>query len=170
LGFFRQNRLNTDILTLNPNKLEYSKLGIYDWLLKQRIFQRHHYYNKPICTYFFVAFKNPDKEPAKTLNRAVDQVLRALGFYMQQRDTAVDLQFFYPIIVFDGKMFEVSYDPDINIVESKHISLFFERELEQPEKIIDHGTGEVARWITSKPFIIDIVRLDHFDRFLYESF
>lgn len=165
--FFRQNKENTNILTLNPNHLESSKLSIYDWIEKNGYFKKSHYYNKKICSYYFVAFvSSKNNKESRTIDHAVDQVLNSLIFYMRQKDSTKQSNMFYPIIVFEGRLFEAWYDPKLQVQETNHISLFFEAEMDKPDVIPAHGLNKIASWFSSKPFIIDVVRLDYFEEFL----
>lgn len=165
--FFKQNRLNTNILTLNPNHLESSKLSIYDWINREGCFKKSHYFNKPLCSYFFVAFVKPDNiKESGTIERSMNQVLKSLIFYMSQKDSTKESHMFYPIIVYDGRMFEAGFNPDLEIKETNHVSLFFEAEMEKPDIIPSHGSNKIAAWFTSKPFIIDVVKFEYFEQFL----
>lgn len=70
--FFRQDKKNTNIITLNPNHLEGSKLSIYDWIEKEGLFKKSHYYKRNVCSYYFVAFVKPDSKESVTIDRAID--------------------------------------------------------------------------------------------------
>lgn len=165
--FFRQNKENTNILTLNPNHLENTELSIYDWIKKQGLFKKSHYYKRNICSYYFVGFVNPNNtKESGTIDHAIEQVLSSLFFYMRQKDSTTQSHMLYPIIVFEGKLFEAWYDPELQVQETNHVSLFFEAEMAKPEVIPAHGLNEIASWFSSKPFIIDVVRLDYFEEFL----
>lgn len=132
-----------------------------------------------------MSFVDPDK-PNNKSNRAnnksnraifnaVNQVLDALIFYVSQRLNFFEeyklrpkgFIFFYPIIVVDGKIFEVSVENDeIAVEESTHINLLVEQELEEPALIKLLSPNGYVKPIFSKPFLIDIVKLEYFDKFL----
>jgi hypothetical protein len=164
--FFKQNKKNSDVLTINCNRMNEQGSGIYDWIETNGYFESHYYYGRELCTYFFVGLTNPDQNPAKTLDRAIYQVIRALLFYISQQEQNIKVKLFYPIIVFDGDIYEASYKNDELIInESNHINLYFEAEFDKLEKILT-SDGKYVKWIDSKPFVIDIVKLEYFDEFL----
>ena len=170
--FFRQNKLNTEVLSLNVDMSETTEGAIYDWL-ERNVFKKHYYYRRPCYTYYFVANANPDSKVGKQIFDATEQVLGALRFYFVQRANLISEyrlrvpMFFYPIIVFDGKMFEVSVEEaDINIKETNWISLWIEKELEEPLLMRLLYKQGFRRIVYSKPIIIDIVKLDYFEEFL----
>ena len=165
--FFNQNWKNTDVLTLTHNRANNNNGMIYDWLEKNGIFKKHYYFNKKLATYYFVAFKKPDDGPAKTIDHAIKQVLRATAFYCSKYATTEAEHFFYPIIVLDGELFEVNYEQgEPNVQKSNHISLFYEFESDKIDFLQSYEGDKVYRWISSKPFVIDIVTLDYFGKFL----
>ena len=172
--FFRQNRFNIDVLSLNVDMAETTEGAIYDWLGKH-IFKKHYYYKRPCYTYYFVANANPDSKAGKQIFDATEQVLSALRFYLVQKSNLFSEYrlkpkiptFFYPIIVFDGKMFEVSVEEsDINVKETNWISLWIEKELEEPLLMKFLYRQGFRRVVYSKPIVIDIVKLDYFEEFL----
>ena len=139
---------------------------IYDWIDKNGLFKSHYYFNRSLCTYFFVGLTNPDQNPAKILDKALSQVFRVLIFYISQREKNVKIKLFYPVVVFDGDIFEARYENDeLFVKECNHISLYYEIELDKMEKLFTFDRKYV-RWIESKPFVIDIVKLEYFDEFL----
>ncbi len=172
--FFRQNKFNADVLSLNVDMAETTEGAIYDWLGKH-IFKKHYYYKRPCHTYYFVANANPASKAGKQIFDATEQVLSALRFYLVQRFNLFSEYrlkpkiptFFYPIIVFDGKMFEVSVEEaDINIKETDWISLWIEKELKEPLLMKFLYRQGFRRVVYSKPIVIDIVKLDYFEEFL----
>jgi hypothetical protein len=165
--FFNQNWYNADVFTLNHNRANDDHGSIYSWLDDSGIFKKHYYYNKKLATYYFVAFKKPDEGPAKTIDKALTQVLRSTIFYWgKYLKTEVD-HIFYPIIVFDGELFEVNYQNDDPIVEpTNHICLHYEFDVDNIDKIHSYNSNTIYRWVSSKPFVIDVVRLDYFENFL----
>ena len=172
--FFRQNKFNTDVLSLNVDMAETTEGAIYDWLEK-RVFKKHYYYRRPCYTYYFVANAKPDSKVSKQIFDATGQVLSALSFYFVQRSNLISEYklkprvptFFYPIIVFDGKMFEAEIkERNTNIKETNWISLWIEKELEEPLLMRFLYKQGFRRIVCSKPIIIDIVKLGYFEEFL----
>lgn len=169
--FFRQNRKNRDLYTLNivgPDGV--ALIGrVYSWIGEKELFQKHYYFGKPLSTYYFIPFVNPDKEKkSKVLDKAINQVIMATVFYLGQREGAAGkVVLFYPIIVFDGKLFEVIFNNgEMEIEETHHVSLLVELEIEKPTAHDAVPGPKGPRVLTSKKFIIDIVRRDYFKDFL----
>jgi hypothetical protein len=171
--FFKQTEKNHDIYTLNPNIAADSD-GYVEHCHENNVrFQKHFYYDKELCTYFIVGGKKVDGRknsetggPGGTIYNAINQVFSALKFYV--RKSAGDCPvFYYPIIIFDGEMYEVSYhDEKPDIKKSNHISLYLEIEFDKPEMF--YSTRGAFTILESKSYIIDIVKLDYFDKFLEE--
>jgi hypothetical protein len=165
--FFKQPQKNENKFTLNTNFAGYVEGYLDDSPESKHFFQRHYYYKAELCTYFIVGCKNPEKGgPGATIDRAINQVHNALKFYIAQGggDNPV---FFYPIIVFDGEIFEASYQNEkLVIKKSNHISLYFEIEYDEPELFHSAKTGSLDTILESKPYIIDIVKLSYFEKFL----
>jgi hypothetical protein len=172
--FFRQDRKIDDILTLTTNRFDDESLSqLYNSIEKEGIFKKHHYYDKHFCTFYFVAFKKLDDSkkrgeggPGNTIDKAINQVYRALLFYIKQGYSVDCTIFFYPIIVFDGELFEAFYDDDeLQIQESNHVCLNFEIEYDEPE-FVWAPNGHIPRISESKSYIIDVVKLNYFEEFL----
>jgi len=165
--FFKQTRKNEDKFTLNTNFAGYAAGYLDDSPESKHLFQRHYYHKKELCTYFIVGCKNPEKGgPGATIDRAINQVHNALKFYIAQGG-GDNPAFFYPIIVFDGEIFEASYrNEKLVMKKSNHISLYFEIEYDKPELFHSAKTGSLDTILESKPYIIDIVKLSYFEKFL----
>jgi hypothetical protein len=164
--FFNQKQNNDKIFTLNVNFA-----GFYDGYVdyskdNELLFQKHFYFNRELCTYYIVGGKNPEKGgPGATIDRAINQVYNAVKFYLNQGWNESP-EFYYPIVVFDGEIFEASYnDEKLEIKQSNHVSLYFEIEYDKPEYL---STIKSNVMLVSKPYIIDIVKLSYFEQFLDE--
>ena len=173
--FFKQGVLNTNVYSLNI--VENNDGYIYDYINKNSLFQKHYYYNKNLSTYNLVGLSNPDNKEGKAIYDAVGQVLNATFFYINQltkfyNSRKLNINFsnlYYPIIVVDGALYEAEISGSTKIKETNHISLFTEYELDEPAflKLIDPNLRQP---LFSKPFIVDIVKLDYLDEFLKSSF
>ncbi len=174
--FFTQNKLNKSVYTLNI--AETTKGKIYDWIKNKNLFQKHYYYNKKLSSYSIVGLKNPDKKQSKEIYMATNQVITALYFYINQIIDFVESNkfilkvpfFYYPLIVFDGGLFEAKVEEDkIKIEEANHISFLVERELDEPTTL-DLMQRDKILPLFSKQIIVDIIKLDYFDEFLKKNF
>lgn len=170
--FFQQNRKIDTIYTLNTNLAGYS----YDYVNlskeNERLFKKHYYYGKDLCTYYLVGGKKIDKGgPGATIDRAINQVYNALKFSISQTcgDFTDFPALYYPVIVFDGEMYEAYYkNEELEIKKSNHIYLQFDVEFNKPEKMERIRTGELDAVLASKPYVIDIVKIEYFEKFLEE--
>jgi len=177
--FFNQNKINTNVFSLTIDLSEGSKGAIYDLIEKKGIFKRHYYYGKSLSTYYFVLGAKPNSKKSKQIFEAVTQVLNACIFYVNQKAKflkeckrlklelpRIRPTFFYPTIVVDGKLYEVKVTKEKEeINEIKHVSLLVERELSEPS-LIKLFYEPKYRPLFTKPFIVDIVKLDYFEEFL----
>lgn len=111
----------------------------------------YHYKDEriPRCITYFEAFKNPSI-PSE-IYKAIDSVLSFL-FYMRElrinrcNEFNFYTEFFFPIIVFDGHLFEaIAEGNEINVKEQNHIQL----RTDYNEEI----------------FIIDFVKKEYFEKF-----
>jgi len=132
--FFNQKEKNPRIFTLNVNFA-----GFYDGYVdyskdNESIFKKHFYHNRECCTYFLVGGKHSEKGgPGATIDRAIYQAHNAVKFYLKQGRNEYPI-FYYPIIVFDGEIFEASYRVEsLEIKKSNHVSLYFEEEYNAPQ-------------------------------------
>ena len=169
--FFRQNRKNRDQYTLNIAQQDGTILvgKIYSWIEDHKLFQKHYYFDKQLSTYYFIPFMDPDNEKkGKVLDKAINQVIMATGFYLGQREgTHGRIMFYYPIIVFDGRLFEVIHrNGEMEVEEVRHVSLLVEMEMSEPTKVGIINTSKGQRLLTSKKFIVDVVQRDYFRDFL----
>jgi hypothetical protein len=163
--FFKQNKVNEDVNTLTFIDSNMDEDGLLDKIEKSKWFARHHYYQKPLCTYYFITDLNP-KDRSALIDKGVEQVLQAVSFYSRRnRGYFAYPEFYYPIIVFDGNIFVASLDGEnIDVESSNHICLYIEREFSKPYQTTTNTLK------LSKPYIIDIVKLDWFESFLKSSF
>ena len=164
--FFKQNKTNRDVWTLNIVSKGEGRL--YNGFGK-KFYDKHYYYGKSLATYYMNPFKNPDKP--NPIHKAINQVVNALIFYFDQQSEVIGkstkerIIFIYPIIVFKGMLFSAKFiDEKLDIMEEKHIPLLVERETSNPALM--PWTDTKSRIITSKPIIIDIVSIDYFEEFL----
>lgn len=165
--FFKQNKANTDVRTLTcayPDDTD--KDSLLERIEKTELFLSHYYYQEPLCTYYFITDTDSQKERSQLIDKGIEQVLRAVNFYSRRNSGWFsEPEFFYPIIVFDGNMFVASLEGEtISVERSSHINLYIEREF---SKVYQTRTNTL---VTSKPFIIDIVKLDWFESFLDYAF
>ncbi len=163
--FFKQDKVNEDANTLTFIDLNLGDDALLNKIENKNWFARHHYYQKPLCTYYFITGMSP-KNRSEMIDKGIEQVLRAISFYSgRNRGYFVDPEFYYPIIVFDGNLFVASLDEEkINVESSNHVSLYIQRELNKPYQTSTNNL------LLSKPYIIDIVKLDWFETFLRRSF
>lgn len=111
----------------------------------------YHYKDKriPQCITYFEAFKNPSI-PSE-IYKAIDSVLSFLVYMNGSRISRCNefgsyTEFFFPIIVFDGHLFEaIAEGNEINVKEQNHIQL----RTDYNEEI----------------FIIDFVKKEYFEKF-----
>lgn len=163
--FFKQNKKNIDVWTLNIVSEEEGR--VYNEFEKT-YFDRHYYYGKNIATYYMNPFWNQDRP--NPIYKAINQVVNALIFYLEQQSAVISNKkettlLLYPIIVFKGMLFSAEFnDGKLDINEENHIQLLVEREIKNPESLPWTDTKE--KILTSKPIIIDIVSIDYFEEFL----
>jgi hypothetical protein len=170
--FFTQNQRNGDAFTLNVNFAGFYEGYISNSKENELPFQNHFYYDKNLCTYFIVGGKKIDDGrkpryggPSATIDRAINQVYKAINFYLHQGYNEIP-EFYFPIIVFDGELFEASYpNGELEIKPSNHISLYFEVEFDKPEFLENVKSTDYR---LSKPYIIDVVKLNYLEQFLDE--
>lgn len=164
--FFKQNKKNRDVLTLNIASEEYGR--VYN-KFEKTYFDKHYYYGKNIATYYMSPFGDPDKP--NPIYKAINQVVNALIFYFEQQSDVIyehkkeRIVLVYPIIVFEGMLFSAEFiDGKWDIKGENHIQLLVERETKNPKLL--PWTETKGKIITSKPIIIDIVSIDYFEEFL----
>lgn len=162
--FFEQNKLNTDVFSLNI-----SPLTLYGHL--ESSFMKNHYYcrQKP-CAYHFPAFIKGDKPDVilDAINQVSNALLYCWGMEMSLFEKLMHkrISLLYPIIVLDGQLFsaKVGSEGEIDIKASEHLQLKVSRALEEPLKI--RYIGEKSIVLSVKYFIIDIVQKSYFKTFL----
>ncbi len=112
---------------------------------------KNHYMDKrmPKCITYFEAFKNPSI-PSE-IYKAINSVLSFLCYKREsvskrRNELGFSTEFFFPIIVFDGPLFEARVEGDkVNVKEQNHIQLRTDYNEEM--------------------FIIDIVKKEYFEKF-----
>jgi hypothetical protein len=167
--FFKQNKKIDTIYTLNTNFAGYS----YDYVnlskKNERLFKKHYYYGKELCTYYLVGGKKIDKSgPGATIDRAINQVYGALKFFIRQTGGEFPV-LYYPVIVFDGEIYEAYYkDENLETKKSDHIYLQFDVAFNKPEIMERIGTRKIDAVLSSKSYVIDVVKKEYFEKFLGE--
>jgi hypothetical protein len=121
LDFFKQNKKIDGIYILNTNFTGYS----YDYVNlskeNERLFKEHCYYGKELCTYFFVGGKKIDNGgPGATIDREISQVYGALKFFIRKTGGEFPV-LYYPVIVFDGEIYEAYYKDENLEIKSRII-------------------------------------------------
>jgi len=179
--FFNQGKENTKEASLTlTTHLGKNEEVIYELIREKGMFKEHYYYKKPLSAYYFVSNVKQDCKKSKEIFEAVTKVLDACLFYVNQKAKILEeckklklklpesylINFFYPIIVLDGKLYEVRIMGEKEYIdEVKHISLLVEYELEKPY-LAQSLNENIYKPVFSKSFIVDIVRLDYFKEFL----
>jgi hypothetical protein len=143
----------------------------YDLFEKQ--FKEHFYSKEPVCTYYLVPFSSEEKKNTNKENEifgAVEQVMSALRFYTVREDEHMNknqlngMEFVYPIIVFDGLLCSAHIENEkINIKEEDRIALHI---IEELDKAIELWGANTVTSVISKPFIINVVKKEYFEKFL----
>jgi len=127
----------------------------------------HHYFSKNhLARSFYEPFKGKEKGGgAPAIYSAIMTVVKATLFYY--RDAGVSrvsnwLRIYYPIVVFDGQLFEahVISREEIDLRSASHIQLAFSY-FEPTTGISQHDM-----WESHHEFIIDVVTAEHLPEFL----
>jgi hypothetical protein len=156
-----------------PEKHDYSRLGaILKWrLAKSQIFtdyehadslisddylrQQHHYFRcARLARTFHEPWKNQERaEHSQMIYSAVMSTVKATRFHQKGPPIAGLLQMYYPLVIFDGNLFEASVEPDktIDLQATSHVQLSFSY-IPADRQRQDSAWGNVRR------FIVDIVR------------
>ncbi|MCJ7636732.1 MAG: hypothetical protein MUO21_04515 [Nitrososphaeraceae archaeon] len=163
--FFKQHKRNRNHWTLCYAMKNSLVSDFYNYIKDNDLFKKHHYWDKSLCTFYFISDINHEhSEQSKLIDKAIDQCMGALSFYGSRHEKFFNALFlFYPIIVFDGNLFEVDIGPEgVKIEESNHVSLLIHFDSKEPLSVTPSGN----QLISGKPFIIDIVKLSYFEEFL----
>jgi hypothetical protein len=124
----------------------------------------HHYFQSPrLARTYHEPFKGHEKSDnsSQMIFTAVMSTVKATLFHIQDRRGDNWTPIYYPMIVFDGNLFEalVNSKDEIELVPSEHLQLAFDY------MIPTRGT-RVSIWEQQKRFIIDVVRADYLAEFL----
>lgn len=177
--FFKQGNTNTNVYSLNI--AEQTGGAIYDDISRRGLFQKHYYYGAALSSYYLVGLEKPNnranKEAGRTIYNATRQALGALQFYMYQLSDFLNSNkytlnipyFYYSIIVLDGELYETDASEITSINKTNHVSLCVEMEIDKPS-ILKLMSPDTVHPLFSKPYVVDIVKLDYFDEFLKKSF
>lgn len=114
----------------------------------------HHYFNSIQWAHnYYEPFKNLEKaDRSVQIHTAIQSVVNATGFYMSEHDVSDQwIRVFYPVIVFDGHLFEavVRSPSDIDILPAQHVVL--------KHRFIPEPTWPNQRGIEEKTMLIDVV-------------
>lgn len=122
-----QNRKNLNIVSnLNSEQHERLEAGI---LQKERFLLRHHYHNINSCSSYSMAFmKNKQRNQ---IFEGLQQILKAYKHYKEINEKNINeelpnipkwTQAYYPVIVFEGKLFLAKLiDNDLKIEKCNHV-------------------------------------------------
>ena len=129
--------------------------------INKKLKKNHYKYSEgiPYCLSYFEAFKNPNA-PSE-IYKAIDSVLSFLNFRLELRQSRGDVrgfhtQFFYPIIVLEGCLFEAEMDKDeIHVNKRDHVHLRVD--YRDDIYIVDVVTKEYFETL------FNIIEKDHYD-------
>lgn len=163
--FFKQGRKIDSIFVLNADHCGH-EYGYVSTKQNDR-FKKHYYYDNDFCTYHLVGGKKIEKGgPGATIDRAINQVYSALNFFIGSTEGSYP-EFFYPVIVFDGEMYEASYrDEELEVKRTDHVFLQFDVAFTRPQIIEQIGSYKIDTVLSSKTHVIDIVKFGYFEKFL----
>lgn len=123
----------------------------------------HHYFQRStLARTFYEPFKSQERSHApQMIYSAIMSCIKATLFHQQDQLSARWLKIYYPLIIFNGKLFEAQVDSDKNIslAASQHVQLSLSYML--PQRIL---YGSV--WEGQQEFIIDIVQEEYLEQFL----
>jgi hypothetical protein len=164
-----------------PEKYQFTRLGdIIKWNYQnKKIFsdsyssdsfisdaslkEYHHYFQKPyLARTYFEPFKNQSKnEASQMIFTAIMSSIKATLFHLQDRVANNWLHLYYPLIIFNGELFEAKIDPEKNIqvLEAPHIQLSFSYMIPQRERTY-------SIWEGQRKFIIDIIKENYIEDYL----
>ena len=164
-----------------PEKHEYSRLGelIKGRVAGKRVFTSrnhadslmsddelralHHYFQKQSLAHtFYEPFKGQEKaDTSPMIYSAVMSSIKATLFHYQDRPIENWLRIYYPVIIFDGNLFEAHIAPNktIDLVISDHIQLSF-------NYMLPSQSSHRSIWEGQQRFIVDVVRESYLDQFL----
>ena len=124
----------------------------------------HHYFSKHhLARSFYEPFKGKEKGGgAPAIYSAMMTVVKATLFYHRDAGASNWLGIYYPIVVFDGQLFEahVISREEIDLRDAGHIQLAF--------SYFEPTTARSQRdmWESYHGFIIDVVTAEHLPEFL----
>jgi hypothetical protein len=161
--FFEQERLNSNFSTLVVVPKD-------SCVLFEKGFINHYYYNRKPCSYHFPTFVSSGKPDVilDTINHVIDAVnyVCLMSTNLMTKYNVRWEQIYYPVIIFDGKLYsaKIETDESITTTESNHLQLRVERALKEPE--ISEMSIKEVHYNISRSYIIDIVRKDFLSEFL----
>ncbi len=123
----------------------------------------HHYFQKQnLARTFHEPFKGQEKaDRSQMIYSAVMSSIKATLFHQRDRPAAGWLGIYYPLIIFDGDLFEAQVAPNkvIKLSPSNHIQLLF-------NYMLPTSSEKASIWESQQKFIVDVVRENYLDQFL----
>lgn len=106
-------------------------------------------------------------EHFKTIYGAVMSAVKATLFHDKDERKDNWLRIYYPVVIFNGNMFEAQVDDkkEVEILSTKHLQLSFSYKM--PVALSKERVGWAPSiWTNYHEFIVDIVHEDYLDEFL----
>jgi len=123
----------------------------------------HHYFNgTEMARTFYEPFKGQEKSDAsQMIYSAIMSSVKATLFHLQERANDKFTSIYYPVIVFNGNMYNarVKSIDDIELMPSEHIQLSF-------NYMLPKSVERSSIWEQQERFIIDVVHYEHLEKFL----
>jgi hypothetical protein len=124
------------------------------------LLEYHHYYSLPYRarTYFEPLKQKDQTTVGQSIYSAVMSCTKAVLFSSGEKRYDRHVKFFYPVVIFDGDMFEahVASDKTISLVTTQHVQL--------SHHYLTATRGRSP--LNSDEFIVDVVRDDYLPNFL----
>jgi hypothetical protein len=119
----------------------------------------HYFHSKRFARTFYEPFKNQDGS-AQLIYSAVMSAIKATLFHEQGEKKQRWATIYYPIIIFNGNLFEaiVSSINKIELISTQHIQLSF--------NYILPSSPSTSIWQNQKVFLVDVVHEDYLSSFL----
>jgi hypothetical protein len=122
----------------------------------------HHYFQQPrrARTYHEPLKSRETADHAQMIYTAVQSAVKATLFHMKQDASTAWLRIYYPLIVFNGDMFEarVTSATDIDLPRTDYVQLAYHY-IEPQQRHATWGEGEHT-------FVVDVVRMTYLEQFL----
>ena len=125
--------------------------------------ETHHYFkNSKLARTFYEPFKGQEKsDTSQMIYSAIMSSVKATLFHSQDRRSDEYTNIYYPIIIFNGNMYEaqVKSPNDIELVPSEYIQLSF-------NYVLPKSSEYNTIWERQERFIIDVIRYDYLEKYL----